>query len=136
MHEREQPLATILFGSRARGDYEERRSDIDIMVVQAGNEPDQRVQRLGLKSGQKVSSGQTMNTSSAGSTGLAHYGEKVQAMAKRYINQCRYPAPCIDGVIMTQRPETAWNTTYRDADDGETQYEYDWMKLRQPDTAR
>ena len=33
LHEREQPQATILFGSRARGDYDDRRSDIDIMQV-------------------------------------------------------------------------------------------------------
>ena len=33
IHERENPQATILFGSRARGDYEENRSDVDILLV-------------------------------------------------------------------------------------------------------
>ena len=33
IHEAARPLATILFGSRARGDHDERRSDIDIMLV-------------------------------------------------------------------------------------------------------
>ena len=36
VHERERPQATILFGSRARGDYEEGRSDIDIIQVNPG----------------------------------------------------------------------------------------------------
>ena len=33
LHAAEQPEVTILFGSRARGDWEEGRSDIDIMLV-------------------------------------------------------------------------------------------------------
>ena len=33
IHEAESPTATILFGSRARGDFDELRSDIDIMLV-------------------------------------------------------------------------------------------------------
>ena len=33
VHEREQPQATILFGSRARGDYNEKHSDIDLLLV-------------------------------------------------------------------------------------------------------
>ena len=35
LHKVEQPEVTILFGSRARGDWEEGRSDIDIMLVAA-----------------------------------------------------------------------------------------------------
>ena len=35
LHAVEQPEITILFGSRARGDWEEGRSDIDIMLVDA-----------------------------------------------------------------------------------------------------
>ena len=34
LHQAEQPDITILFGSRARGDYREGQSDIDIMLVQ------------------------------------------------------------------------------------------------------
>ena len=33
VHERQNPQATILFGSRIRGDHEDLRSDIDIMPV-------------------------------------------------------------------------------------------------------
>ena len=33
VHERQNPQATILFGSRIRGDHEDLRSDIDIMSV-------------------------------------------------------------------------------------------------------
>ena len=32
IHEEHKPLATILFGSRARGDHDEERSDIDVML--------------------------------------------------------------------------------------------------------
>ena len=34
LHREVQPLITILFGSRVRGDYVDGRSDIDIMLVQ------------------------------------------------------------------------------------------------------
>ena len=33
VHQRERPQATILFGSRARGDYNEKYSDIDLLLV-------------------------------------------------------------------------------------------------------
>ena len=33
VHDRERPQATILFGSRARGDYHDRYSDIDLLLV-------------------------------------------------------------------------------------------------------
>ena len=33
VHEREQPQATILFGSRGRGDYDDKHSDIDLLLV-------------------------------------------------------------------------------------------------------
>ena len=33
LHQAEQPEITILFGSRARGDYKEGRSDIDILLI-------------------------------------------------------------------------------------------------------
>ena len=33
VHKRERPQATILFGSRARGDYNDRYSDIDLLLV-------------------------------------------------------------------------------------------------------
>ena len=33
VNEHEQPQATILFGSRARGDYHDQYSDIDLLLV-------------------------------------------------------------------------------------------------------
>ena len=33
LHRAQQPEVTVLFGSRARGDYEEDRSDIDVLLV-------------------------------------------------------------------------------------------------------
>ena len=39
VHQRERPQATILFGSRARGDYSEKHSDIDLLLV-CENYPD------------------------------------------------------------------------------------------------
>ena len=39
VHQREQPQATILFGSRARGDYHDKYSDIDMLLV-CGESPD------------------------------------------------------------------------------------------------
>ena len=118
VHEREQPLATILFGSRARGDYEERRSDIDIMVVQT-EEPD----------------GEYKGSVAEWTEGIvrANYGRRVPVQlvwfseqefseGKRYVNHVATQA-LFDGVIMTQNPEEYHN---RDADDEATEYEYDW----------
>ena len=118
VHERERPLATILFGSRARGDYEERRSDIDIMLVQP-EEPDGAYQ------------GSVEEWT--GGVVQAAYGRRVPVQlvwisaqmfneGKRYINHVATQA-LFDGVIMTQNPEEYHN---RDADDDETEYEYDW----------
>ena len=33
LHREQRPFLTILFGSRARGDYDDERSDIDVMLV-------------------------------------------------------------------------------------------------------
>ena len=39
LHELKKPHLTILFGSRARGDYSEGRSDVDILLIKK-NQPD------------------------------------------------------------------------------------------------
>ena len=36
LHQSENPALTVLYGSRARGDYAEGRSDVDILLVQEG----------------------------------------------------------------------------------------------------
>ena len=118
VHERERPLATILFGSRARGDYEERRSDIDIMLVQP-----------------EVPDGEYTGSVEEWAEGVvrATYGRWVPVQlvwvseegfseGTRYINHVATQA-LFDGVIMTQNPEEYHN---RDADDEEAEYEYDW----------
>lgn len=118
VHQREQPLATILFGSRARGDYEERRSDIDIMLVQP-----------------VVPDGEHKGSVEEWTNGLvrAAYGRWVPVQlvwiseqgfskGKRYINHVATQA-LFDGVIMTQSPEEYHN---RDANDADAEYEYNW----------
>ena len=118
VHEREQPLATILFGSRARGDYDESRSDIDIMLVQP-----------------EVPDGEYTASVEEWTEGVvrAAYGRRVPVQlvwltqkrfheGKRYINHVATQA-MFDGVIMTQNPDEYHN---RGADDEEAEYEYDW----------
>lgn len=118
VHQREQPLATILFGSRARGDYEERRSDIDIMLVQP-DEPGGDYKG----SVEKWAQGIVRDT----------YGRRVPIQlvwltpkrfhaGQRYINHIATQA-LFDGIIMTQNPEEYHN---RDADDADAEYEYNW----------
>ena len=118
VHERERPQATILFGSRARGDYDESRSDIDIMLVQP-----------------EVPDGEYKGSVEEWAEDVvrATYGRRVPVQlvwltqkrfheGKRYINHVATQA-LFDGVIMTQNPEEYHN---RDADDREAEYEYDW----------
>lgn len=118
VHEREQPLATILFGSRARGDYEERRSDIDIMLVQS-EEPD------GEHKGSVEAWAEGVVRAAYGRwvpVQLVWFSEHEFSEGKRYINHVATQA-MFDGVIMTQNPEEYHN---RDADDEDAEYEYDW----------
>ena len=119
VHQRERPQATILFGSRARGDYDERRSDIDIMIVQPV-EPDSDYKLAALEW--------------ADATAQAAYGRPVPVQLvwfareefqerQRYINHVTTQA-LLDGVVMSENPE---DFRSRYADDGEeSEYEYDW----------
>ncbi len=118
VHEREQPLATILFGSRARGDYEDRRSDIDIMLVQT-EVPDGEYKgsvEEWAESVVRVAYGHRVPVQ------LVWLSEKGFNEGKRYINHVATQA-LFDGVIMTQNPDKYQN---RDANDEEADYEYDW----------
>ena len=118
VHERERPLATILFGSRARGDYEERRSDIDIMLVQP-EEPDCEYQGSVEKWAEgivRAAYGRRVPVQ------LVWLSEQRFSEGTRYINHVATQA-LFDGVIMTQDPEEYHN---RDADDAEAEYEYNW----------
>ena len=119
VHRREQPDATILFGSRARGDYDDRRSDIDIMLVSPGV-PDLRYKETVSQWAERVA--QTA------------YGRRVPVQItwfaqaefqdkKRYINHVTTRA-LLDGVLMTNRPED-YDCRYAD-DTDESTYEYQW----------
>ena len=117
VHDRENPQATILFGSRARGDYEELRSDIDIMMVLL-EEPGKE---------HKESVGQWVQE-----TVLSAYGRRVPVQLvwfartdfnenRRYINHITTQA-LLDGVVMSETPEE-FLSRYSDE---ETEYEYQW----------
>ena len=118
VHERMWPQATILFGSRARGDFQEGRSDIDIMLLNPGM-PDQ-----GYK-----------DRASQWADGLAQsiYGRPVPVQLvwrtldefrhnRRYVNSVETDA-VRDGVFMSQDPNRRDSSYYEDA---ETESEYDW----------
>lgn len=118
VHERERPPATILFGSRARGDFEEGRSDIDIMLLNPGM-PDQ-----GYK-----------DRACQWAEGLAQsiYGHPVPVQLvwrtleefrhnRRYVNSVETDA-VRDGVFMSQDPNQGDSSCYEDA---ETESDYDW----------
>ena len=49
LHQSENPALTVLFGSRARGDYAPGRSDVDILMVQDDPPTDEHDQRVGLQ---------------------------------------------------------------------------------------
>ena len=118
VHHRENPQATILFGSRARGDHEDHHSDIDIMLVlpeEPGRDHKESVAEW------------------AEEAALTTYGHKVPVQLvwfaradfienQRYINHVATRA-LIDGIIMSTNPEEFHNSY---SDNEETEYEYDW----------
>ena len=119
VHCRENPQATILFGSRARGDYEEDRSDIDIMLVLA-EKPGRERKEAAAEWAQEVA--------------VAAYGRRVPVQLvwleraefdakQRYINHVATRA-LRDGVVMSPNPDD-FHSRHAD-DDEETEYEYEW----------
>ena len=119
VYEREKPLATILFGSRARGDYDDRRSDIDIMQVNP-NEPDRAYKDSATEWIAEIAQ--------------AIYGRPVPVQLvwfaqdefqenSRYVNHVTTQA-MLDGVVMSPHPEN-YRSRYADNLD-ESEYEYMW----------
>ena len=115
---REQPEFAILFGSRARGDYREPESDIDVMLV-LDAEPDE--------------AGKESAIAAAEAEALKIYGSEVQAQLvwrtledfrhnRRYINSVE-TAAAREGIVMPRNLEE-----YRAADYeyDETEIEYSW----------
>ena len=118
VHQRERPHATILFGSRARGDHDEYRSDIDIMLVQP-EEPD----------------GEYKGSVAEWMEGVVEetYGRRLPVQlvwpsqqrfleGKRYVNHVTTRA-MLEGVVISRHPEQ-YRSRYAAA--GVTEFEYDW----------
>ena len=118
VHRRENPQATILFGSRARGDHEERRSDIDIMLVipdtpatdykEALDEWAQEVARDIYQRQVPVQ--------------LTWYRRAEFDENLRYINDVATRA-LLDGVLMSETPEQ-FHSRYSDGEQMEPEYKW------------
>ena len=118
IHELHQPEITILYGSRARGDHQPGRSDLDIMIVQESIPPDSK----------KAEIRQT-----AESTALELYDNPPAfhfiwktssefARKRRAVNHI-IPNALREGIIMPRNPEEYSN---RYQDDGEVDYQEEW----------
>ena len=118
VHRRENPLATILFGSRARGDYEENYSDIDIMLV-LHQEPDLEYRERAGEWAEEAAH--------------AEYGKNVPVQLvwlskgqfeekQRFINHVATRAR-VEGAVIVRDPKE-FGRQY--SDEEETTYEYDW----------
>ncbi len=118
IHQQEQPELTILFGSRARGDYQDKWSDIDIMLVQSEE----------LTPEQKESAERKARESAE-----ARYRRPVKVQLiwrtmaefrfnRRYCNSLETEA-IHDGVIMPRNPEDYGSSRYEDE---QTEYSYSW----------
>ena len=118
VRERERPELTILFGSRARGDYDELKSDIDVMLVQA-EEP--------------TPDGAAAATRAAERDTTDIYGRDVPVELvwrtlkefrhnRRYINSIETQA-VKQGVVLALDPGQFGSSDYEDEGTG---YDYDW----------
>ena len=108
----------ILFGSRARGDYDPRRSDIDIMLLQ-DEEPDadgKETVKAIARAAARESYGAEVPTQLVWRT-LAQFRQQ-----RRYVNSVETNA-IRDGIVMPRHPE---NYRAADYEDEEVEYAYDW----------
>ena len=118
VQQREQPELAILFGSRARGDHDETRSDIDIMLVQAVEpcDADKKSAEFAALKASQAAYGREVPVELVWRTlGRFRYN-------RRYVNSVESRA-VHDGVIMPRDPNQYGSSNYEDA---ETDYEYDW----------
>ncbi len=123
VQQHEQPDLTILFGSRSRGDHDELKSDIDIMLVQE-TEPEVEHKRLATQVANKIAAqtyGRTMQVELVWRT-LDQF-----RFNRRYINSVETNA-VREGVIMPRNPE---NYSPGDYEDEETEYQYDWSNYEE-----
>ena len=118
VREREQPELTILFGSRARGDHSEQKSDIDVLLIDADEPAAERKWSAAL---------------AANETAASAYGRRIPVQLiwrtldefrhhRRYVNSVETNA-IREGIIMPRNPGDYSLSNYEDDD---TEYEYDW----------
>ena len=119
VHERENPQATILFGSRARGDYEENRSDVDILLI-LPEEPGAQRKEDALEWAEELALAAYRRITPVQLVWLTRENFEER---KRYVNDLPTQA-LLDGVIMSQNPEE-FQSQYSRGDE-ETVYEYQW----------
>ena len=117
LHRNLKPELTILFGSRARGDYEDGRSDIDIMLV--GDSLPSGAAQLELQS-QVTARAQKIYSCSAPVQIICQTTEDFQKM-RRTVNHVTVYA-LREGIIMSQDPE--YNG--RNFDNEREDYTYEW----------
>lgn len=118
VRQRERPALVILFGSRARGDHDETRSDIDIMLVQAvaPGEADREAATTAAVTASKKTYGREVPVQLVWRT-LDEFRHN-----RRYVNSLETRA-VRDGVIMPKDPGRQGSSPYEDE---QTEYEYDW----------
>ena len=114
----ENPDFTILFGSRARGDHREDRSDIDIMLVQETLPSPEDMQQATDRAEREAAN--LYGTQVA--VQLAWRTRQEFRHNRRYSNSIETTA-VREGTPMYPEGE---EYSYRDFEDEETEFEYDW----------
>ena len=117
LHRDLQPEITILFGSRARGDYEDGRSDIDIMLVQECPPPG--AEQLAIQK-EATASAEVIYGQYTPVRLIWQIGDEFQQM-RRTVNHVTVHA-LREGVLMSEDP--AYND--RNYDNDEEDYSYEW----------
>ncbi len=100
LHDSERPEFTILFGSRARGDYREDQSDIDIMLVQGSTPSEEQVRRVW----NKIRTYTEEEYGSRVSEGIVWITTEEFSRRRRTINDVVASA-LRDGIVIGQEPE-------------------------------
>ncbi len=118
LHRTEQPELTILFGSRARGDYEDGRSDIDIMLVQEHPPSEEQESRT---RNQAETSAQELYRQEVPVQIIWKTSDEFNRM-RRSVNHLVARA-LRDGVMMS-RDTGDYSSGYND--NNENDYEYEW----------
>ena len=120
----------ILFGSRARGDYHETKSDIDLMLVQEP-EPDTNRKKIVAEAANAIAE---ITFGRPVATDLIWRTLHEFRFNRRYVNSVETNA-IRDGIIMPRNPESYNSSDYEDE---QNEYAYDWTnydeRLRHAET--